>query len=405
MSVMDVAMKISMHLPRGIFSPRLLKDFKGVDSALLLAMLALASMGMIMVASASVGFAAATYGDSLYFFKRHLVYVLMAAGVLLVMLRIPSRLWSENAGLLLAMAIALLILVLIPGVGREVNGSRRWLDLGPFNVQVSELAKLAVIVFMAAHLRRKQIQGQWQNFVKHLAILGLVILLLLLEPDFGSSVVIAATVLVMMFLGGVRLWQFAGLLLVGVAGLVVIAISSPYRMQRLVTFLDPWADQYNSGYQLTQSLIAFGRGEWFGVGLGNSVQKLFYLPEAHTDFVLAIIGEEFGLFGILVVLGLFVLLVTRVLAIARKAVLRQEWFAVYLLFGIAALIAGQAFINVGVTSGLLPTKGLTLPFISYGGSSLLVSSAMVALVLRVGKELDGVPLTPTQRVQRARTGG
>ncbi len=405
MSTVDVARNMSAHLSHSILSPILFRGCAEVDRGLLLALLALASIGIVMVASASVGFAAVTYGDSLYFLKRHLVYVLMAAGVLLVMLRIPTRFWSENAGLLLALAIALLILVLIPGIGREVNGSRRWLDLGFFNVQVSEIAKLAVIVFMASHLRRKQVQGQWQNFVKHLAILGLVILLLLLEPDFGSSVVIAATVLVMMFLGGVRLWQFAGLLLVGVAGLVVIAISSPYRMQRLVTFLDPWADQYNSGYQLTQSLIAFGRGEWFGVGLGNSVQKLFYLPEAHTDFVLAIIGEEFGLFGVLVVLGFFVLLVTRVLAIARKAVLRQEWFAVYVLFGIAALLAGQAFINVGVTSGLLPTKGLTLPFISYGGSSLLVSSAMVGLVLRVGKELDDVPLTPVQRVQRARSGG
>ncbi len=404
MSTMDVVRNVSASLPRGIFSPLLFRGFAGVDRGLLLAVSALASMGIVMVASASVGFAAATYGDGLYFLKRHLVYVLLAVGVLAVMLRIPSRFWFENGGLLLALTIALLILVLIPGIGREVNGSRRWLNLGPFNVQVSELAKLAVIVFMASHLRRKQVQGQWQNFVKHLAILGLVIVLLLLEPDFGSSVVIAATVLVMMFLGGVRLWQFAGLMLVGVVGLVVIAISSPYRMQRLVTFLDPWADQYNSGYQLTQSLIAFGRGEWFGVGLGNSVQKLFYLPEAHTDFVLAIIGEEFGLFGVLVVLAFFVLLVTRVLAIARKAVLRQEWFAVYVLFGIAALLAGQAFINVGVTSGLLPTKGLTLPFISYGGSSLLVSSAMVALVMRVGKELDEVPLTPAQRVQRARSG-
>lgn len=405
MSTMDVVRNVSASLPRGIFSPLLFRGFAGVDRGLLLAVSALASMGIVMVASASVGFAAATYGDGLYFLKRHLVYVLLAVGVLVVILRIPSRFWFENGGLLLALTIALLILVLIPGIGREVNGSRRWLNLGPFNVQVSELAKLAVIVFMASHLRRKQVQGQWQNFVKHLAILGLVIVLLLLEPDFGSSVVIAATVLVMMFLGGVRLWQFAGLMLVGVVGLVVIAISSPYRMQRLVTFLDPWADQYNSGYQLTQSLIAFGRGEWFGVGLGNSVQKLFYLPEAHTDFVLAIIGEEFGLFGVLVVLAFFVLLVTRVLAIARKAVLRQEWFAVYVLFGIAALLAGQAFINVGVTSGLLPTKGLTLPFISYGGSSLLVSSAMVALVMRVGKELDEVPLTPAQRVQRARSGG
>jgi len=194
-------------------------------------------------------------------------------------------------------------------------------------------------------------------------------------------------VLGLMFLGGMQLWIFAAMIAAASGGLAMLAITSPYRMERLVTFLDPWADMFDSGYQLTQSLIAFGRGEWLGVGLGNSVQKLFYLPEAHTDFVFAIFAEEFGLFGVALVIGLFVTLVYRILWAGRKAVRRQDWFAAYTAFGIGILIAGQAFINIGVTSGLLPTKGLTLPFVSYGGSSLLVTCMMIALVLRIGMEM------------------
>jgi len=233
-----------------------------------------------------------------------------------------------------------------------------------------------------------RLQDSWHSFAIPLAVLGVYAFLLLLEPDFGSTVVLAATVLAMLFLGGVRLWQFLGLMAIGIAGVAALAFSSEYRFRRLVTFLDPWAQQFGDGYQLTQSLIAFGRGEWFGVGLGNSVQKLFYLPEAHTDFVFAILAEEFGLVGVLVVMALFALMIARILIIARKAVQRQDWFSAYVVFGIGILLAGQVFINIGVTSGLLPTKGLTLPFISYGGSSLLVCAAMIALVMRVGIEMD-----------------
>ncbi len=284
-------------------------------------------------------------------------------------------------------------MVLVPGIGREVNGARRWLSLGLLNLQVAEVAKLAMIVFMAGYLQRHRsaIHNDWSHFFRPLALVALVAALLIGQPDFGSAVVVVGVVMGLLFLGGVRLWVFTAMLGVAAGALALLAYSSPYRMQRLVSFLDPWSDMYNTGYQLTQSLIAFGRGEWLGVGLGNSVQKLFYLPEAHTDFVFAILAEETGLIGVVVVVGLFVALIGRILGIGRAAVRRQNWFAAYTAFGIAIMLAGQAFINIGVTSGLLPTKGLTLPFVSYGGSSLLITCCMLALVLRIGLEMRDAP--------------
>jgi cell division protein FtsW len=361
-----------------------------LDPSLMLAVAALASIGVVMVASASVTFADDNYGDAMYFLKRHLFYLVLGCGAAAVILRVPSRIWLENSRALLIMALVLLMLVLIPGVGREVNGARRWLALGPLNLQVAEVAKLLMVIFTAGYLKRHQrrMREQWQGFAAPVAMLAAVVLLLLIQPDFGSAVVISGTVLALLFLAGVKLWVFLCLLGAGGGMLALLAVASPYRMQRLVTFLDPWADQYNTGYQLTQSLIAFGRGEWLGVGLGNSIQKLFYLPEAHTDFVFAIFAEEFGLLGVLVMVALYALLIQRIFVVARWAVRRQDWFAAYSAFGIGVLMGGQAFINIGVTSGLLPTKGLTLPFVSYGGSSLLISFAMVALVLRIGAEMD-----------------
>lgn len=374
---------------------------RGLDMPLLVAVLALVSIGVAMVASASIGFPAAA-GDSFHVLRRHLVFLVVSVIAASLVAQMPLRLWYAYSGWLLLGALFLLVIVLIPGVGREVNGARRWLGVGALSLQVSELAKLAVIVFIAAYLQRHQVRlrEQWQGFARPMGILGIVVALLLLEPDFGSSVVIGATVLGMLFLAGVRLWQFAALLAVGLAGLMFIAVTSPYRMRRLQTFLDPWADQYASGYQLTQSLIAFGRGEWFGVGFGNSVQKLFYLPEAHTDFIFAILAEEFGLLGVVVVFALFIVVVARMFAIARQAAARQRWFAAYTALGIGILIAGQAFINVGVASGLLPTKGLTLPFVSYGGSSLLVCGVMAALVLRIGVD-TAIVSSATEQVKRA----
>ncbi len=362
-----------------------------LDNTLLVCVLALVTIGLVMIASASVSFAEHQYGDTFYFLKRHLMYLALGIAGGLVVLNIPLSFWYRYGLLLLTGTFLLLVIVLIPGVGRRVNGSQRWLALGPITIQASEVAKLAVVIFMAGYLERHQtvLQESWQGFFKPVAILGVLLGLLLLEPDFGSSVVLAGTVLSMLFFAGVKIRQFSLLIVIGLGGLAAMALLSPYRMQRLVTYLDPWADQFNSGYQLTQSLIAFGRGEWFGVGLGNSIQKLFYLPEAHTDFVFAIFAEEFGLLGVLAVLALFTVLLWRVFGIVRNAVSQRDWFSAYTAFGIGILIAGQTFINMGVTSGLLPTKGLTLPFISYGGSSLLVCCAMVALLLRIDMELKG----------------
>ena len=256
--------------------PSLSGYLDGLDRTLLLATLAIATIGLVMISSASISFADHSYGDAFYYLKRHLIFLAAGLAVAVVFLAVPSRVWYRYGVPLLFLALLMLVAVLIPGIGRRVNGSQRWIPMGPINLQVSELVKFVVIIFVAGYLERhqRQLRVQWQGFVKPVAVLALIILLLLLEPDFGSAVVISGTVLGMLFIAGVRLWQFSALLLLGVSGLVGIALMSPYRVERLVTFLDPWADQYDTGYQLIQSLIAFGRGEWFGVGLGNSVQKL-----------------------------------------------------------------------------------------------------------------------------------
>lgn len=363
-----------------------------VDWTLLSLWLVLMSIGLVMVASASVAFAAANYGDTWYFAKRHGVYMVMGVTLAMVVVSIPMSVWQRYAGYFLLFTLLLLVIVLIPGVGKKVNGSQRWLSLGIISVQVSEIAKFCAVVFFASFFARRyhELHFGWQGFLKPLLVVGLFVVLLLLEPDFGSSVVLSATVFAMMFIAGVRMWHFLLLIGLGVASLGAVAVFSPYRMQRLITFLDPWADQFNTGYQLTQSLIGFGRGEWFGLGLGNSLQKLFFLPEAHTDFIFAIIAEEFGLIGATIVIGLFVALILRIFTIAKNNLAVGKAFAAFAAFGVAILFSFQVFINVGVASGLLPTKGLTLPFISYGGSSLLVSCVLLAFVMRIEWEVRGV---------------
>ena len=363
-----------------------------IDWTLLSLWLVLMSVGLVMVASASVAFAAANYGDAWYFAKRHGVYMAMGVTVAMVVVSIPMSVWQRYAGYFLLFTLLLLVIVLIPGVGKKVNGSQRWLSLGIISVQVSEIAKFCAVVFFASFFARRyhELHFGWQGFLKPLLVVGLFVVLLLLEPDFGSSVVLSATVFAMMFIAGVRMWHFLLLIGLGVASLGAVAVFSPYRMQRLITFLDPWADQFNTGYQLTQSLIGFGRGEWFGLGLGNSLQKLFFLPEAHTDFIFAIIAEEFGLIGATIVIGLFVALILRIFTIAKNNLAVGKAFAAFAAFGVAILFSFQVFINVGVASGLLPTKGLTLPLISYGGSSLLVSCVLLAFVMRIEWEVRGV---------------
>ena len=281
-----------------------------------------------------------------------------------------------------------MLLVLVLVVGREINGSTRWINLGVLNFQPSEFVKLAVIVFLAGYMYRRgdEVRTTVKGFLKPMLILGVVGILLLLEPDFGAGVVVAFTALAMMFLGGVRLWQFGVLIIVMAMGLVTLAYSSPYRVERLTSFLNPWADPFDSGFQLTQALIAFGRGEWLGVGLGSSVQKLFYLPEAHTDFLFAVISEDTGLLGGLIVISLFCVVVFRALRIGHVALSHDDRFSGYLAFGIGLLIGFQALINIGVNMGVLPTKGLTLPLMSYGGSSLVITCIACAMLLRIAHQ-------------------
>jgi cell division protein FtsW len=295
----------------------------------------------------------------------------------------------ERMGMtLLLLSMLLLLLVLVPGIGVEVNGASRWINVGLFRLQVSEPAKLLFIIYLASYLARhgEEVRTRIPGFIKPIGLFMIAALLLLLEPDFGATVVLAATVMGMIFMAGVSLLQFGGVLGVGALLLASLAVSSPYRMQRLTTFLDPWADPFNSGFQLTQSLIAIGRGEWFGVGLGASIQKLFYLPEAHTDFVFAVWAEETGLLGVSCIIMLYAMLVWRAFVIAAQAIKADNLFAAYLSYGIGIWFGLQSFINVGVNMGLLPTKGLTLPLMSYGGSSMVIMCAAVALLLRVDYE-------------------
>lgn len=363
-----------------------------LDWVLPFCVLALVSIGIVMVASASIAYAADMYGDPWFFLKRHLMFLSVGAAVALVVSQVPLSVWSRLSWPLLLFSGLLLLAVLIPGVGREVNGSRRWLAFGSITVQPAEVAKFCMLIFFASFLtRRNQQLRHWSSFMVPVVILGIIALLLLAQPDFGSVVVISGTVLAMVFLAGARLPHTFSLVALAACALAMLALVSPYRLQRLTTFLDPWGDQFASGYQLTQSLIAFGRGEWFGVGLGNSVQKLFYLPEAHTDFIFAILSEEWGIAGGLLVIGLFALLTWSLLRLVREALMQQNFFAALLAFGIAVLLAGQAFVNMGVASGLLPTKGLTLPFVSSGGSSLVVCCALFALTLRIRAELQQGP--------------
>lgn len=367
------------------------QDLQDMDRQLQWLLVALLAVGFVAMTSASIEHAASRYDDAFFFAKRYGLHFTLAFGLSLVMYFTPVAFWERTGWLWLLIGFLLLALVLVPGVGREVNGSRRWLALGPLTLQASEFVKLFVIFYLAGYLVRRgeEVQERFSGFIKPMALLFAVTLLLMLEPDFGATVVTAGTAFVMIFLGGVKLGQFLLVILSCLASAVALVIFEPYRMQRLTAFTDPWADQFNTGYQLTQSLIAFGRGELVGVGLGNSVQKLFYLPEAHTDFVFAILAEEFGFMGTVVVIGLFVGLVGRMMWIGRHAELTGRRFHAFVAYGVSMMISAQAFINMGVNAGLLPTKGLTLPFLSYGGSSLMVCMAMVALVARIERECRG----------------
>ncbi|PAV26040.1 putative lipid II flippase FtsW [Tamilnaduibacter salinus] len=344
-------------------------------------------LGVVMTGSASLEIASDATGNPFYFLARQGIYAVLGAAVAIIVANVPIAWWEGSGWLLLGVGLATLALVLTP-LGTTVNGSTRWISLGLFNVQVSEIAKICLIAYLAGYVvrRREELVNTWMGFLKPVLVLTLASVLLMAEPDFGATAVLMAAAMGMIFLSGVRLTRFLPLIGICVAVGAALVMTQPYRLKRVVSYLDPWKDQFDTGYQLTQSLIAFGRGEWIGVGLGNSIQKLFYLPEAHTDFVFAIIAEEFGLLGSSVVLVLFGLLVWSALIIARRAEVSGMPFAACFGYGLTLLIGLQALINMGVSTGLLPTKGLTLPLVSYGGSSLLATCVCVGVLARIELE-------------------
>jgi cell division protein FtsW len=345
-------------------------------------------LGLVMVTSASVSIAGQESGQPFYYLERQLLLTLAGAGCAALVFAVPTELLERASLPLLMIAVGLLLVVLIPGLGHSVNGSRRWLRVAGANFQVSELARVLVLIWVASYAvrREEQLRDSLAGLAKPLGLLMFIALLLLVEPDFGAATVLFATGFGLLFLAGARLRYVIAMMACAVAGFGVLAVSSSYRVRRLTAFLDPWADPFNSGFQLTQSLIAIGRGQWFGVGLGDSVQKLFYLPEAHTDFLFAVLAEELGLMGVVLTLALFLALVWRSFYIARLASNAGLKFPAYLAAGFGLWVGIQAFINIGVNMGVLPTKGLTLPLMSYGRSSLIVAIAWVGLLLRVYHE-------------------
>ncbi len=361
------------------------------DRSLAWAALLLMALGLVMVYSASIATAEASrYSgqNPAYFLVRHGMFLAIALGAATAVFLVPLRYWQKAAPWLFAGCLALLILVLVPGIGREVNGARRWLNLGVVNVQPSELIKLAVVLYAADYTVRKHavLRNFKRGLLPMLGVMLAVAWLLLREPDFGAFVVVAVTAFGVLFLGGMSGRHFGALLAMHAVGFAALVLSSPYRMQRIFGFMDPWSDAFGRGYQLSHALIAFGRGEWLGVGLGASVEKLHYLPEAHTDFLLAVIAEELGLAGVTAVIALFVWIVLRAFVIGRQAAMRERHFHALAAQGIGIWIGFQALVNMGVNMGLLPTKGLTLPLMSFGGSGLVVNCVAVAILIRIDWE-------------------
>jgi cell division protein FtsW len=361
------------------------------DQSLMWVTLILLGLGLVMVYSSSIALAEAdkaTGHQASYYLVRHVIYLLIGHAAAAAAFQVPIGIWQKFAPYLFLAGMLLLILVLIPGIGREVNGSRRWISLFIVNLQPSELMKLFVTMYVADYTLRKasQLDSFTRGFMPMLIVMLIVGGLLLMEPDFGAFAVIAAIAISILWLGGINGRIFAVLILLLVIGFVLLIWSSPYRLQRIIGFMDPWADPFGKGYQLSHALIAFGRGEWFGVGLGASVEKLLYLPEAHTDFLLAVIAEELGFVGVLAVVGLFAWLVVRAFGIAKEAIANERYFAALLAQGIGIWIGVQGIINMGVNMGILPTKGLTLPLLSFGGSGILANCIALAILLRVDFE-------------------
>lgn len=361
------------------------------DQWLIILAMLLVCFGLIMMASASVEIGESLYSDPFFYLKRQLIFVIMGLIGAFIVFHIPLDWWERGSNALLVLALVLLCLVLVPGIGYTAGGGTRWINLGFMNLQASEPAKILIVFFMAGLLSRHHefICGSLKGFAVPFALMAIPVFLLLLEPDFGAVVVIMFAVMAMLFLAGARFWHFLLAACLVVASGAALILSADYRMRRVVSYLqalkDPFDEDivFGSGYQLAQALIGFGRGEWLGMGLGNSIQKMYFLPDGHTDFILSIIAEELGAVGVLALLGLFSAFIVRAMIIARKNENNGKYFAAYAAYGLAFIFIGQVVINVSVNIGLLPNKGLTLPFISAGGSSLLTCLAMVALLLRI----------------------
>jgi cell division protein FtsW len=362
-----------------------------IDPVLVGLVLSILLLGLVMVTSASISIASRDGGDPFHYLERQLLLTFVGLALALLVSAVPTSWLDRYSSAMLAVAALLLVIVLVPGIGHVVNGSRRWIRLAGFNLQASEVARVLVLIWLASYAvrREKELRSSFGGVAKPLSMLALMCMLLLLEPDFGAASVLFATGFGLLFLAGAQLRWVLAFVVLAASAFALLAVTSSYRLRRFTTFLDPWADPFNSGFQLTQSLIAIGRGEWFGVGLGESVQKLFYLPEAHTDFLFAVLAEELGLAGVLLTLALFLALVWRVFSIARLASSAGLKFQAYLAASFALWLGIQAMINIGVNMGALPTKGLTLPLMSYGRSSMLATLAWLGIVLRVYHEATG----------------
>lgn len=358
----------------------------GFDTTLLYLMLALMSLGLILVTSASMPVAERLFDNPLHFATRHAIYLIMALVVAGITLSIPMLTWQRINPFMLLCAILLLLAVLF--IGHSVNGSRRWIKLGPLTLQAAEPAKLFFFCYLAGYLVRRyeQVKETMKGFYKPIMILALLSMLLLLQPDLGTTIVMFVTTVGLLFLAGAQLWQFIAIVILGLTLIVMLILTAEYRMRRLTAFLDPWADPFGSGYQLTQSLMAYGRGDWFGQGLGNSLQKLEFLPEAHTDFIMAIAAEELGFVGLVIILVLIFSLVYKAMRLGNRALKLDKAYEAYLSYAIGIWFSFQSIVNVGATAGILPTKGLTLPLISYGGSSLLIMAMATAMLMRIDYE-------------------
>jgi cell division protein FtsW len=381
-----------------------LTTYRG-DPLLLGIGISLLCIGLVAIASASIEYGDFHFGNPWHHTSRHALYLAMGVTAGAVTYMTPTQSLKQFSAWLLFLAFGLLILVLMPGIGREVNGAQRWLPLGPLTFQPSEFVKFALLLYVAGYLVRQEeaVRYQWQGLAKLMGILAIVAVLLLAEPDFGATVITVGMVVGMMFIAGAKL-QYIGAMLVAVGmALAALVVSAPYRLQRLTAYQNPWDDPFGSGFQLVQSLIAFGRGEWFGVGLGNSVQKLFYLPLSHTDFVFSIWAEETGLMGAFALILLFAFLVGRILRTAWQVAEHGHHYEAYVCFGAALMFAGQVFVNMGASSGLLPTKGLTLPFVSYGGSSLIMNCALLGIILRISGQHLSDKSAPSLRKRRQRS--